>query len=69
MTRRVAPRPNIEEVFSVFQAHQTEIAHIMRSCRMGLWPAEMERARAKFKLRFDEIGLGAHIDWTERQQP
>ena len=61
-------KPNIEEIYSVFQSHQIEIARIMTHCRASVWHLELERAREKFRLRLDEIGLAQHIDWGPSAQ-
>jgi len=60
-------KPNIEEVYSVFQSYQTECAQIISRFPAANWPKGLERAREKLKLRLNEIGLGEHIDWTDRE--
>jgi hypothetical protein len=54
------PKPNIEQVFEVFQEFQNDTRRA--GINVKLWA----KARLSCQEKLDKLGLAEHIDWTEK---
>lgn len=57
-------KPNIEDVFLVFQKFNADQLAVLSREPHGKWGAKFKENQEALKSKLEAMGLAEHIDWT-----
>lgn len=60
-------KPHVDTLFGLFHAYINKTQQIARTVGVRepkVWQANMDKARAEFKVEMEKLGLADHLDWT-----
>ena len=61
-------KPNIEQVYEIFNTLGNDMRRIISEEPPGTWKKKLNETRAECKRKLDEIGIGQHIDWSNNNK-